>query len=615
MSQSKFRFLFLALLAGFVLFMAACSDNGTDSEPGNANEDPDTEDPGSEEEEDNTDGLYSIDDFDQTKTGGDIIDGGSLTYGLSSSDPFEGTLNWVFYSGTYDAEILNWFSESMFTWDETFVYTNDGAATYEIDPDDNRVITLTIKDNVNWHDGEPVTAEDWAFAYEVIAHPDYDAERFNATVRNVEGIMDYHNGEADSISGLEIIDEKTLRVTFVNATPSLVTGGIWSYPLAKHIYGDIEVADMSAHDATRVNPIGYGPYVVDSIVPGESVTLTKNEDYWRGEPALDNVTLRVVNPNVAMEALRSGEIDMINSFPADQYADNVDATNIDWLGTTDRAYTYIGFKLGKWDTENNVVAYDPENSKMGSKELRQAMWHAVDNNAVGEQFYDGLRWAGTTLIPPSHSEYHDATNPGREYNPDLANQLLDDAGFVDVDGDGFREDQDGNELTINFASMEGGDIAEPLSYYYIQAWEEVGLRVQLTDGRLQEFNTFYERVQNDDEAIDIYQGAWGVGIDVNPLNLYGPEAAQNYSRYATDENTELLLRGISDEAFDVDYRIDVYNEWQELMVEEVPVFPTVYRAILYPVNKRVTNAYIGDGTGMYRYQIGVTEDSPVVDGQ
>ena len=83
---------------------------------------------------------------------------------------------------------------------------------------------------------------------------------------------------------------------------------------------------------------------------------------------------------------------------------------------------------------------------------------------------------------------------------------------MDVDGDGFREDQDGNELTINFASMEGGDIAEPLSYYYIQAWEEVGLRVQLTDGRLQEFNTFYERVQNDDEAIDIYQGAWGVGI-------------------------------------------------------------------------------------------------------
>ena len=77
------------------------------------------------------------------------------------------------------------------------------------------------------------------------------------------------------------------------------------------------------------------------------------------------------------------------------------------------------------------------------------MWHAVDNNAVGERFYHGLRWAATTLIPPSHPEFHDATNPGAPYDPEKAKQILEDAGYKDVDGDGFREDKDGKPLVIN----------------------------------------------------------------------------------------------------------------------------------------------------------------------
>src|SRR5690606_18423116 len=117
----------------------------------------------------------------------------------------------------------------------------------------------------------------------------------------------------------------------------------------------------------------------------------------------------------------------------------------EYLGTIDRAYTYIGFKQGTWDAENNRVAYDPE-SKMGDVELRQAMWHAVDNAAVGEKFYNGLRWNATTLIPPSHPEFHDENNKGREYDPEVAKQLLEEAGYVDTDDDGFREDPEGNPL-------------------------------------------------------------------------------------------------------------------------------------------------------------------------
>ena len=94
----------------------------------------------------------------------------------------------------------------------------------------------------------------------------------------------------------------------------------------------------------------------------------------------------------------------------------------------------------------------------------------------------------------------------------------------------MREDPEGEPLSINFASMSGGDIAEPLANYYIQSWRDIGLNVELTNGRLIEFNSFYDMVENDDPEIDIYQGAWGVGSDVDPSGLYGPEAPFNYTR-------------------------------------------------------------------------------------
>lgn len=591
--QSK---LLLVLLAAVILLVTACNNEE-----------------GSTTEEKEKDELLSIDDFSTAKLAdGEIMDGGSLTYGLVSDTPFEGTLNFNFYGGTYDAEVISWFDESLLDADENYMYTQDGPATFEVS-EDKKTFTFTIRDNVNWHDGEPVTAEDWAFSFEVLGDPDYPGTRFSEAM-NVQGFEDYRSGKADSISGLKIIDEKTLQITFVEANPSLLASGIWAYPMPKHIFGDMPVADMEASPEVREHPIGFGPFKVDSIVPGESVVYKKNEDYWRGEPNLDEVVLKVVNPSVVTKSLQDGDVD-IAIYPTDQYKDNVEAlSNVDFLGTVDLAYTYIGFKLGKWQDNKNVM--DP-NMKMSDVNLRKAMAHAVNNQDVGEQFYDGLRWAGTTLIPPSHPAFHDDSNPGLKYDPELAKKILDDNGYKDTNGDGLREDKEGNELVINFASMSGGDIAEPLANYYMQKWKDVGLNVQLVDGRLMEFNSFYDRLEADDEAIDIYQGAWGVGSDVDPTGLWGSAAAFNYTRWTNEESEQLLADGISKAAFDEQYRAEVYNKWQQLMLEEIPAFPTLYRSELTAVNKRVANWDVKPGTKLNndRSQLGVTAEKPEVAGQ
>lgn len=607
MKRSSWRILLFAIMLGFVFVLAACN-SGEESKGDKGDKGEKSEENG-EKSEESGEKIYSIEDFSvETTNEGEAIKGGHFKYGVVTDTAFEGLLNYNFYSGVPDSEIIKWFDDSLLSADETHNYTQDGAATFEVD-DSGKVFTFTIRDNVNWHDGEPVTAEDWLFAYEIIADPDYTGVRYGADFTVIEGVEEYRNGEADSISGIEVVGDKTLKITYKQASPSLLSGGIWPYALPKHVFKDIPVAEMAESDAVRKNPIGFGPFKVDSITPGEAVVLTKNEDYWQGEPKLDKVTVQVVNPKTVVQALETGEVDAVDSFPTDQYPDNADMANVEFLGNTDMAYTYIGFKLGTWDKEKKEVKPDP-NKKMADVNLRKAMWHAVDNNAVGEQFYNGLRWNATTLIPPSHPNFHDTENPGIAYDPEEAKKILDEAGYEDTNGDGMRENPDGEELVINFASMSGGDVAEPIANYYIQAWEKVGLNVQLVDGRLLEFNSFYDRVGqsgDDDPAIDIFQGAWSVGTDVNPAGLYGRDALFNFSRYASEENDELLADGVSEEAMELEYRQKVYKDWQQLMLEEVPVFPTVYRAILSPVNNRVMNYSIQYNWGDL-HEIAVTQE-------
>ncbi|MCG3087623.1 oligopeptide ABC transporter substrate-binding protein [Sporosarcina cyprini] len=610
--MAKKQFLLLAsLMLVLSVFLAACS--GKDDEKTGEKEPAKGNDNGSEQTEgDDTDAEDASKGLDfpfQVSNKAEPMEDGEMTVAMVTDTPFEGTLNRVFYSGVYDGEILSYFDEGLLDTDGDYLITNNGAAEYEIS-DDNKTITIKIRDNVKWHDGEPVKASDLLYAYQILGHPDYTGTRYNFMIENVEGMPAYHAGETKEISGIKVSDdEKEISITYTQATPSLLSG-IWAVPVPRHHVGDLMTGEVTmeqleSSDKIRVNPIGFGPYKVAKIVPGESVLYERYDEYWRGKPALKTLVLKVVNSASILEALKKGDVDLA-SIPTDQYENAKGIDNIELLADVDLAYTYIGFKLGKWDKEKKENVTDP-NSKLADKRVRQAMWYAMDNETVGKELYHGLRFPATTLIIPVFENFHDSSIEAPSYDPEKAKALLDEAGFKDVDGDGFREDANGKEFVLNFASMSGGEIAEPLAQFYIQNWEDVGIKVQLTDGRLHEFNSFYDMVEADDPKIDIYQAAWGTGSDPDPEGLYGRTAAYNYTRYTSEKNDELLKAGTSEEAFDSEKRKKIYKEWQELMVEDAPVAPTLYRYYLMGVNKRVVNYSIDPGSDLELYQMGVSE--------
>ncbi len=407
--------------------------------------------------------------------------------------------------------------------------------------------------------------------------------------------------------------KKTVELTFKEATPSLMSGGIWYYAMPKHYFEGVEVADMPSSDQVRREPLGYGPFVVENIVPGESVTLSKNEDYWQGAPLVDEVVLTVVNPDVVVESLKTGQIDIVTTFPATQFADNADMSNVDWLGRVSRGYQYTGFKLGTWDADAGEVAYDPD-SKMANESLREAVRLAVNYEELGNRMYNGLRFPATTVIPPYHALYHDDTNPGFDYDPERAKELLAEAGYEDLDGDGFVEDPNGEELVITYAARQGDATAEAVSNYEMQAWRDIGLNIELLEGSLTEPNAFYDRIEEDDPAIDMYSAGWNVGSDVDPSGIFGSQSMFNYPRYTDDTLEEILADGLSEGAFEQSYRQDVYNQFQAHINEVLPLAPTLYQIDTFPINNRVSGISYEVGNNDYGWHtVQLNDENAAVD--
>ena len=332
--------------------------------------------------------------------------------------------------------------------------------------------------------------------------------------------------------------------------------------------------------------------------------------YYKGQPKVKNVIWKIVPSAQIVAALQSGEYDLTVGLNSDLYSKVSALKNIQ-IGVKDElSYTYIGFKLGKWDKEKKEVVTDP-NAKMADVKLRQAMAYAIDNDAVGAKFYEGLRRNATQLMIPAFKEFYDDSLKGYTFDVEKAKKLLDEAGYKDTNNDGIREDKNGKPFKIKFASMSGGAIAEPIAQYYMQQWKSIGLDVELTTGRLIEFNSFYEKVMADDPEIDVYQGAWGTGSNPNPTGLYGRKASFNFSRFSSKELDDILAKINSVEAVDKEFRSKAYKEFANYMFENVPVVPTLFRKGIVAVNNRVKKWDITPGSDFGIADIELTAENPI----
>ena len=523
------------------------------------------------------------------------IKGGNVNVAVVNDSPFKGVFNEELYTDNYDNQYMSPAAESLFAYNSKFKFNNTGAATLKQD-NSAKTITVTVKPNVKWSDGQPVVARDLVYAYEIMANKATKSQRYTESLQNIEGLTEYHDGKADSISGLTMPkgdNGDTMVIHFKQMKPSFGTSGNGYFlenAAPYHYLHDVAFDKLESSDKVRKQPLFFGPYKMSKIVAGQSIEYTPNQYYWKGKPTLDKITFENVSTASITSALKNHKYDVVYNMPADSYNDWKSIGGYDNLGRQSLAYNSIGCKLGKWDHSKSENIYNPK-AKMANKSLRQAMGYAMNNDQVAAKFYNGTRSRATTLIPPVFGKDVHADIDGYNLNIKKANSLLDKAGYK-KGKDGYRTDPDGKKLTINFATMAGGSTAQPMAQNYIQQWKKIGLRVKLTTGRPIEFNSFYDKVQKDDKDVDVYAAAWSLSSDPSPMDLYSQKAPFNYSRFVSAKNTELLNDIDGQKALSASYRAKALKDWQKYANDEAFVIPTLYRQEIYPVNKRVKNASV-----------------------
>lgn len=217
---------------------------------------------------------------------------------------FDRVFNPILSSNVCDRYITDSIFESLVKNDSAGEY-HPNVADYTLS-EDKLTYTFTLKDGVKFSDGTPMTTADIAFTYNTIASKDYVGPRLY-TVSEFKGYKAYAAGEAETISGIEVVDEKTIKFTFENASPSNIESFIIGI-LSKEHYAWEKWEDFIEKIAA---PMGSGVMKMDSWAPGEYVTLVRNEDYWNAEAKakIDGVHITIVPDESKISALQLGSID------------------------------------------------------------------------------------------------------------------------------------------------------------------------------------------------------------------------------------------------------------------------------------------------------------------
>ena len=515
--------------------------------------------------------------------------GGTLKVAEVTNTPFTGVFNEELQMDQPSADVTSPGQESLFDTDDHYKINDKGPATLKLDRK-AKTATITVKKGVKWSDGKQVTAKDVEFAYEIIANKATKSQRYATQFNIINGMADYHEGKSKTISGIEMPDGPNGRVAVLHCKelkPGMYYSGngyIWEMAAPYHYLKNIPFAKLESSDEIRKKPLFFGPYQVKNVVRGQSVTWVPNKYYWRGKPKLDKIVYQVVSPNSASQAIKSHKFD-ITRVTNSQWKQVKDTKKVNFIAQIPLAYSYLAFKVGKWDTKKSKNVMNPH-AKMGNKSLRQAMAYAMNTDAVYKHYTDGLSFQIPTLIPAPFGDYFDKSAKGYTYNIKKANQLLDKAGYKKKGK--WRTNPNGKPLTINLLAMSGNAIQQPIIQNYIQQWNKIGLNVKLVGGRLTEFNSFYDKVQNDDPKVDLFLAGWNLSTEPSQEQMYSEGTMSNYSRFVTPENTKLIQEMDSQKAFDHKYRVQKFHEWQKYMIDQAYVVPTKNDYRIDAVNSKIT---------------------------
>jgi peptide/nickel transport system substrate-binding protein len=417
--------------------------------------------------------------------------------------------------------------------------------------DDGLTWTFHIRDGVTWHDGEPFTARDVEYTY-------------NRVLEERQGCCIDYIRQAESV---EAVDDSTVVIRARRPTLQFLTAYV--YILPEHIWSDISKEEAKTFE-NFPNPVGTGPFHVVEWEKGQFFRMEANPDYWAGAPHLDEVIYRVFqNEDALAQALRSGEVDFIDTLGAAIFDSLVGQPNIGTNEAGIPSLEEIGFNSGADEVYGDESDGHPA---LKDARVRQAIHHAIDKQTIIERVLRGHGTLGTTIVPPVTPVYHYEPTPEEliEFNLEEANRILDEAGYADTDGDGVREMPGGGRpLRLRYFVRSEENTTVTTSEFVTEWLADIGIATEVRavgDTRLT--NLIF------DGKYDMFH--WGWFPDPDPDFILSvltcgqrpPEGIWSDSFYCNEEYDRLYDE--QQTAIDIEERAEIVKEMQRIAYLDSP---------------------------------------------
>lgn len=439
----------------------------------------------------------------------------------------------------------------------------DGSYTWEVAEDaqvseDGTVWTFTLRDGITFHDGEPLTADDVVFSYNLY---------------KTQEEFPYMPVYTDYFESVEAPDEKTVVITLSEAIPNMESQLYYMYILPEHIWSQENPAEFE-----NLEMIGSGPFKLSDYRQNEFVVLDAVKDHYLYPPKIDGAVFQTFDSQDALvQALKTGQVDMITEMPNTAVASLRDDPNVDVVSGPPLApdVTDIIFNI---TSEENCPADDGVCSghpALKDLNVRLALAHATDKQQIIDVVLLGLGNPGLTLVPDSLPPFYNDQIVDYAFDIDLANQILDDAGYDDTDGDGVREMPGGGEpldFRLNWPSDSTNlpRMAELLA----ASWGQIGIQ---TEQAALDPDTLTSICC---PAFDYDVILWGWGSDPDPAFLLSVMTTDEIptgtseSGYSNPEYDELYAQ--QQTALDLDQRVAIIHQMQEIAHRDIPYIIPYY---------------------------------------
>ena len=457
--------------------------------------------------------------------------------------------------------------------------------------EDGLTWTFHLRKDVTWHDEQPFTAHDVDFTFNRIIYND-DIPASSRPSFHFRFLNEATGQWEEAPMTVTALDDYTVQCVLpLPFAPFLRSMGTAIYPkhiLEKHV-DDGAFTSTWDIDTDPAEIIGTGPFTIGSYEPGERVVMLRNPGYWLEDDAGNNLpyldeVIHVIVPDLEAELDKflAGEAD-VHGVLGEEFAQleplQEEGNFTIYKRGPGFGTTFLGFNVNPGTNPDTGDPYlDPMKLEwFQNKQFRQAVAHTIDKSAIINDVQHGLGYPQWSSVSPAAGDFHNPDIRKYEYDLDKANEILDSLGWTDSDGDGIREDSEGNPIEFSLVTNTGNSVREKVGTIISQGMEDIDLDV---DYKLIEFGDLVSQLTRsyDWEAMiigftggsDPYGGIsfWHSG---EGLHLWNPNQPQPATEWEA-EIDELYIMGSQE--LDHQKRVEHYHRAQEVAAENVPVIYT-----------------------------------------